>query len=72
MNESRRLVVKIGSSLITRGGRGLDHAAIARWSEQVASAVGAGTPIVIVSSGAVAEGMARMGWSERPDSLDRL
>ncbi|MEC9406161.1 MAG: glutamate 5-kinase [Pseudomonadota bacterium] len=68
----RRLVVKIGSALITNGGRGLDRAGIERWAAQVAAARAGGTEVVIVSSGAVAEGMARMGWAQRPDALDRL
>ncbi|WP_348673030.1 glutamate 5-kinase [uncultured Abyssibacter sp.] len=72
MSKSRRLVIKIGSSLITQGGRGLDRAAIGGWARQIAEAAEDGTQIVVVSSGAVAEGMVRMGWSERPDSLDRL
>lgn len=69
---TQRLVVKIGSALMTNGGEGLDRPAIARWAAQVAAARAGGLEVVIVSSGAVAEGMARMGWSERPDSLDQL
>ena len=68
----RRLVVKIGSALITNGGRGLDRSGIERWAAQVAAARANGIEVVMVSSGAVAEGMARMGWTERPESLDRL
>lgn len=69
---SPRWVVKIGSSLITDDGRGLDHAAIAGWAEQIAALRAAGREVVLVSSGAVAEGMNRMGWRRRPSALHEL
>lgn len=68
----RRWVIKIGSSLVTAQGRGLDHAAIADWSAQIAALVGQGIEVVLVSSGAVAEGMARLGLSRRPELLHQL
>ena len=67
-----RWVVKIGSALITRGGQGLDHSNLQCWVDQIADLVQQGYQIVLVSSGAVAEGMQRMGWSERPTALHNL
>lgn len=72
LGNARRWVVKIGSSLITNSGRGLDHDAIAAWAEQIATLRAAGKQVVLVSSGAVAEGMSRMGWSKRPKALHEL
>ena len=62
---ARRLVVKIGSALLTNDGRGLDVDIIAGWVDQMATLVGEGVELVLVSSGAVAEGMSRLGWSKR-------
>ncbi|HHJ11745.1 MAG TPA: glutamate 5-kinase [Chromatiales bacterium] len=70
--QPERWVVKIGSSLVTNDGRGLDHAAIAGWAEQVARLEAQGISVVLVCSGAVAEGMARLGWNRRPRALNRL
>ncbi|SFM26946.1 glutamate 5-kinase [Ectothiorhodospira mobilis] len=72
LGESRRWVVKIGSALITDDGRGLDRQALAGWAEQLARLRRAGHEIILVSSGAVAEGMTRLGWSERPSALHEL
>jgi len=69
---TRRWVVKIGSALLTADGQGLDRQAITRWVDQMADWVQAGRELVLVSSGAVAEGMSRMGWTRRPDSLHQL
>ena len=69
---SRRWVVKIGSSLLTADGRGLDLAHMSAWAAQIAELAGAGKQVVVVSSGAVAEGMARLGWSKRPQDLHQL
>ena len=66
---SRRWVVKIGSALLTNEGRGLNQAGIATWVEQLAALRQRGIEIVLVSSGAVAEGMSRLGWSKRPSAL---
>ncbi len=69
---SKRWVIKIGSALLTDDGRGLDRAAIAGWVSQIAHLVKAGKEIVLVSSGAVAEGMTRLGWSKRPNTIHEL
>ncbi len=69
---ARRIVVKVGSSLVTNEGRGLDETAIAQWSEQLASLVRSGREVVMVSSGAVAEGMKRLGWAARPKEIHEL
>lgn len=67
-----RWVVKIGSSLLTNDGQGLDDQAIARWVEQLVTLRAQGIEIILVSSGAVAEGMSRLGWKERPNEVFRL
>jgi glutamate 5-kinase len=69
---ARRLVVKVGSSLVTNDGRGLDHAAVARWAEEIATLRRGGREIVLVSSGAIAEGIARLGWKSRPKAIHEL
>jgi len=69
---SKRWVVKIGSALLTNDGRGLNQAGIASWVEQMAALRQQGIEIVLVSSGAVAEGMSRLGWSKRPHALHEL
>jgi glutamate 5-kinase len=69
---ARRIVVKVGSSLVTNEGRGLDEEAIGQWSEQLAALVQQGIELIMVSSGAVAEGMKRLGWSERPKEINEL
>ena len=67
-----RLVVKVGSSLVTNEGQGLDHAALARLAEQIAELKRRKKDVVLVSSGAVAEGMQRLGWKRRPNALHEL
>lgn len=69
---TRRWVVKIGSALLTDEGRGLNRAGIDAWVAQLAHLRGAGIELVLVSSGAVAEGMSRLGWSRRPNALHEL
>lgn len=69
---ARRVVVKVGSSLVTAEGAGLDHAAIADWADQMVTLQRAGIETVLVSSGSVAEGMKRLGWRERPRHLHNL
>ncbi len=66
------LVVKVGSTLVTNEGRGLDTAAIARWAAQIAQLRGIGKRCVLVSSGAIAEGMLRLGWARRPSAMHEL
>jgi len=70
--KSRRWVVKIGSALLTNDGKGLDREAIARWVDQLVELKRQGVEVVLVSSGSVAEGMTRLGWSARPAQLYRL
>lgn len=72
LGRARRWVVKIGSAMITDGGRGLDAQAIGAWVEQVAELHAQGRELILVSSGAVAEGMRRLGWARRPDTLHEL
>jgi len=69
---ARRLVVKVGSSLVTNDGRGLDHERLALWSAQIAKLVALNKEIVLVSSGAIAEGIKRLGWAKRPKALNEL
>jgi glutamate 5-kinase len=69
---ARTLVVKVGSSLVTNDGRGLDAAAIARWAAQIAQLRAWGKRCALVSSGAIAEGLQRLGWSRRPRELHEL
>jgi glutamate 5-kinase len=69
---ARCIVVKVGSSLVTNDGRGLDQAAIAAWADQIARLMKHGKKVVLVSSGAVAEGMQRLGWSKRPTAVNEL
>jgi glutamate 5-kinase len=66
------LVVKVGSSLVTNDGRGLDAAAIARWAAQIAQLRALGKRCVMVSSGAIAEGVQRLGWTRRPNAIHEL
>jgi glutamate 5-kinase len=68
----RRLVVKVGSSLVTADGRGLDTDALAGWAAQIAALVREGRQVVLVSSGAIAEGMQRLGWAQRPSAVHDL
>jgi glutamate 5-kinase len=69
---ARRIVVKVGSSLVTNEGRGLDAEAIARWARQIADLRAQGKEVVLVSSGAIAEGMQRLGWARRPQQIHEL
>jgi glutamate 5-kinase len=69
---ARRLVVKVGSSLVTNEGRGLDHGRLALWSAQISALTELGREVVLVSSGAIAEGIKRLGWKQRPKALNEL
>ncbi len=69
VTKARRWVVKVGSSLLTNDGAGLDHALMALWVEQILYLRRRGIEVVLVSSGAVSEGMKRLGWDERPHAL---
>jgi len=72
VRDARRLVVKVGSSLVTNDGRGLDHAALAQWAEEIAALKRGGREVVLVSSGAIAEGVKRLGWKTRPHAIHEL
>ena len=72
LRAARRIVVKVGSSLVTNEGRGLDEAAIGQWSAQLSKLVGQGREAIVVSSGAIAEGMKRLGWAVRPKAINEL
>jgi len=72
LRKAGRWVVKIGSALLTNDGEGLDQAAISRWVDQLAQLQSEGVEIVLVSSGAVAEGMVRFGWQQRPHEMFKL
>jgi glutamate 5-kinase len=72
LHKAQRWVVKIGSSLLTNDGRGLDLAMMDAWVAQVASLCAQGREVVLVSSGAVAEGMSRLGWRQRPKTMHEL
>ena len=67
-----RIVAKVGSSLVTNDGQGLDRAAVTHWALQIAALRKQGKEVVLVSSGAIAEGMARLGWAKRPTSMHEL
>ena len=69
---SKTFVVKVGSSLVTNNGEGLDRASIAAWAVQISALAKQGKQIVLVSSGAVAEGMQRLGWKRRPVEVNEL
>ncbi len=72
LKEARRIVVKIGSSLLTNAGAGLDRNAIADWAQQIAELRARGMEVIVVSSGAIAEGMKRLGWARRPHAVHEL
>ncbi len=72
LGQSKRWVIKIGSAMVTNEGLGLDRQYIAQWVAQMAALHAAGCDIVLVSSGAVAEGMQRLGWRKRPAALHAL
>lgn len=72
LKQARRIVIKVGSSLVTNQGKGLDHAALACWAAQISSLKQMGKEIILVSSGAIAEGMQRLNWESRPTALYEL
>jgi len=72
LRDARRIVVKVGSSLVTDEGRGLDEAAIGEWCRQMSLLVQDRREVIMVSSGAIAEGMKRLGWSKRPHEVNEL
>ena len=72
LRDARRIVVKIGSSLLTNAGAGLDRDAIADWTRQIAEMRARSVEVLVVSSGAIAEGMKRLRWSRRPHAVNEL
>jgi len=72
IQKAKRLIIKVGSSLVTNDGKGLDNAAIAKWAEQIAQLRSLGKQVVLVSSGAIAEGMQRLGFDKRPTGVHEL
>jgi len=72
VQQARRLIIKAGSSLVTNEGRGVDHQAVARWAQQIAALRAADKDVILVSSGAIAEGMRRLGWAQRPREMHQL
>lgn len=72
LTNAKRLVVKVGSSLVTNDGQGLDEQAIGEWCRQLAALVRDGREVIMVSSGAIAEGMKRLGWTQRPHAIQEL
>ena len=72
LRKAKRIVVKVGSSLVTNEGRGLDAQAIGEWCVQLAALVKDGREVIMVSSGAIAEGMKRLGWATRPKAIHEL
>lgn len=72
LKDARRVVVKVGSALVTNDGRGLDINAIERWAAQIADLQKMGKEVILVSSGAIAEGVLRLGWEKRPSHVHEL
>ena len=72
LRDAHRIVVKVGSSLVTNDGRGLDDVAIGEWCRQLAHLIRNGREVIMVSSGAIAEGMKRLGWRTRPHEVHEL
>ena len=72
LSKARRIVVKVGSSLVTNEGRGVDAQAVGNWCRQMAELAAQGREVVMVSSGAIAEGMKRLGWARRPKEIHEL
>jgi glutamate 5-kinase len=72
LRDAKRVVVKVGSSLVTNEGRGLDEVAIGEWCRQMALLIRDGREVIMVSSGAIAEGMKRLGWTVRPKAIQEL
>lgn len=72
IQQAKRVIIKVGSSLVTNDGKGLDVAAIQKWAEQIVHLRSLGKEVVLVSSGAIAEGMQRLGFDKRPTGIHEL
>ncbi len=72
IQQAKRVIIKVGSSLVTNDGKGLDAIAIQKWAEQIVHLRSLGKEVVLVSSGAIAEGMQRLGFEKRPIGIHEL
>ena len=72
LSQAKLIVVKVGSSLVTAEGKGIDQAALNRWATQIAELKAKGMQVILVSSGAIAEGIKRLGWAKRPTAINEL
>ncbi len=72
LSQAKLIVVKVGSSLVTAEGKGIDQAALNRWATQIAELKAKGMQVIFVSSGAIAEGIKRLGWAKRPTAINEL
>ena len=72
IQNAKRVIIKVGSTLVTNDGKGLDQVAIAKWAAQIADLRSLGKEVVLVSSGAIAEGMQRLGFEKRPTGIHEL
>lgn len=72
LSHAKLIVVKVGSSLVTAEGKGIDQAALNRWATQIAELKAKGIHVIFVSSGAIAEGIKRLGWKKRPTAINEL
>ncbi|ULJ63550.1 glutamate 5-kinase [Wielerella bovis] len=72
LTHAKLVVIKVGSSLVTAEGRGIDQAALDNWATQIADIKRVGVDVILVSSGAIAEGVKRLGWAKRPTAINEL
>lgn len=72
LTQARRWIIKVGSSLVTNDGKGLDQSALSRWASEIAALRAQGCQVILVSSGAIAEGMTRLGFASRPTAINEL
>ncbi|MCG7657251.1 glutamate 5-kinase [Wielerella bovis] len=72
LTHAKLVVIKVGSSLVTAEGRGIDQAALDNWATQIAAIKRVGVDVILVSSGAIAEGVKRLGWAKRPTAINEL
>lgn len=70
--DAKRIVIKVGTALLTDNGRGLDEKAIANLAEELSAVQMLGREVVLVSSGSIAEGVRRLGWDRRPTEVGQL
>ena len=63
LSKYSRIIVKVGSALLTANGKRVDAAYVRRLAAQIAAVKTAERQVVVVSSGAIAAGMSRLGWT---------